>query len=214
MERGSDYTARCRSPWGAQVPRAAVGEAPTRPGPAWLASAPPGWAGSAFSRRSPGQAGSDGAEPPPAHCCLRGGGVSRQPAPSPPVPVPVAPAVPTGTASAAEPRVSRRLRLSRPVTDRREQAAASPLPQPGEVGVRARGRRGRGGPRGSRGSRPGSASGGRARPDAPGCWVASCGISARFSTLGLLAGGEPLRSPLRMAQSGQCKDGKTAGYSE
>lgn len=211
MERDSGYTARCRPPRGTQFPRAAVGGAPTRPGPArlegwsrgarrrrrggWLGwaglssvrlgRAGLGWVGSSFLHRSPGRAGSDGAEPRPAHCCLRGGGGSCQPAPSPPVPV--APAVSTGTTSAAEPP---RLPPAPAFVARHGQARGggrrertSPLQQPGrEVGARARGRWGRGGPRGSR---PGSAGSGRARPDAPGCRVASCGIFARFRAAGL-----------------------------
>lgn len=74
MERGSGYPARCRSPWGAQVPRAAVGGAPARPawsgvsggarrrerggwlGSAWLGWDGMGWAGlsAAFPTEAPG----------------------------------------------------------------------------------------------------------------------------------------------------------------
>lgn len=69
MERGSGYTARCRSPWGAQVPRATVGGAPTQPGPgpARLGSAPPGWAWQRLSPQKPraGRERRRGASPGP-----------------------------------------------------------------------------------------------------------------------------------------------------
>lgn len=159
MERGSGYPARCRSPWGAQVPRAAVGRAPARPawsgvsggartlqrggwlGSARLGRAGMGWAVSAFPHRSPGGQGATARSLPRPIVAPRGG-VSRQPAPSPPVPVlvPTAPAVSTGTASAAEPPrlpaapafLARHSGLGR-----REQT--SPLPQPGRWRRRRRG---------------------------------------------------------------------------
>lgn len=250
MERGSGGTVRCRSPWGAGPEGSRRrGSDPARPlggverrgtkAPAGrllsarLGSARRaglGWAGSAFPHGSPGRAGSDGAEPPPAHCCLRGGGVRRQPAPCPPVPVPIAPAVSTGTTSAAEPP---RLPPAPAFLARHGQARGggrreqtSPLPQPGRWRRRHRGSWSAGGREGGgEGAAPGAP--GRGPPAAAGRGLMLRGAGWRRvgslpgpeqlscpgrSALGLLARGEPLGSCV--AQSGQCKDGKAAGYSE
>ncbi|CAN8204259.1 unnamed protein product [Coccothraustes coccothraustes] len=60
----------------------------------------------------------------------------------------------------------------------------------------------------------GGSGGGRSGISAPSSSVRQRIRKVLNSTLGLLARGEPLGSPLRVAQSGQCKDEKTAGYSE
>lgn len=177
MERGSGGTARCRSPWGAQVPRAAVGGAPTRPGPvprrggaarhegaggaAWLGRAGLGWRRVSPRKPRAGRERRRGASPGPLLPPRR-----RREAPARALPaVPIAPAVPTGTTSAAEPRASRRLRLSWPGT---EEGQTSPPPQPqpqpgrrrrrpGEVERGRRGRDGPGAPAGDRQQRSGAA---------------------------------------------------------